>query len=100
LDQGPTNESGYDQGWKTSAKARGAVARRLLDKYDGLLEAKDAWGDLCEVMADGLDPSMIERVMPTRPCFSILIARLRALALCREFMPPKRGSPYSPRAGP
>ena len=82
MTRGIPSASGYDLGWKTSARARGAVAQRLLDKYDGLLDTKDAWGDLCEVMADGLDPGTIEQALPTRPCFSQLIARLRALAAC------------------
>jgi hypothetical protein len=91
--RGRTNASGYDcaelrghpcaaaynDAWKTSTKARGAVAQRLLDQYDGLMDTKDAWGDLCEVMADGLSPEAIEQALPTRPCFSKLIARLRAL---------------------
>jgi hypothetical protein len=99
-DQRHAGISEYDQGWKTSARARGAVAQRLLDKYCGLLDTNDAWGDLCEVMADGLDPGTIERVIPTRPCFSKLIARLRAVTLCRGYDSPGQGSQGAPRAGP
>jgi len=71
----------FDGGWRSSARARGAVAQRLLDAYQGVLDTADAWGGLCEVMAGGLPPEVILRVMPTRPRFSLLIARLRALAL-------------------
>jgi len=83
----PTAPQGYDLGWKTSARARGAVAQRLLDRYGGRLDTSDPWGDLCELMAQGLPPDVIERAMPTRPCFSGLVARLRALALCRSVVP-------------
>ena len=100
-DLGHTDGSGYDQGWKTSAKARGAIAQRLLDQYDGLLDTRDAWGDLCEVMADGLSPEAIEAVMPARPAFSRLIARLRALVACGKYgFTDKRDRQNSPRAGP
>jgi hypothetical protein len=96
-----TSAAAYNDAWKTSAKARGAVAQRLLDQYDGQLDTKDAWGDMCEVMADGLDPGTIERVMPTRPCFSKLIARLRALVACGELgFPDKLDMQNAPRAGP
>ena len=91
----------YNGAWKTSAKARGAVAQRLLDQYDGLLDTKDAWGDLCEVMADGLSPEAIEAAMPARPAFSRLIARLRALVACGEYgFTDKRDRQNAPRAGP
>ena len=72
----------FDAAWKTSAKARGAVAQRLIDRYDGLMDAPDAWGDLCELMEHGMPPHKILREMPTRPSMSRLVARLRALALC------------------
>ncbi len=77
----------YDLGWKTSARARGAVAQRLLDLYRGRLDTADPWGDLCELMAQGLPPEAIELALPTRPCFSRLVARLRAMALCLGGVP-------------
>ncbi len=87
----PADPQGYDLGWKTSARARGAVAQRLLDRYGGRLDTSDPWGDLCELMAQGLPPDEIERAMPTRPCFSRLVARLRALALCHGILPDPPG---------
>ncbi len=89
---GPSSAArGYDLGWKTSARARGAVAQRLLDRYRGRLDTADPWGDLCELMAGGLPPDVIELALPTRPCFSGLVARLRALTLCRSIVPKPPG---------
>ncbi|MDI9520104.1 MAG: hypothetical protein QM308_02975 [Bacillota bacterium] len=69
----------FDSAWQTSAKARGAVAQRLLDSYEGEVDSPDAWDDLCEVMRRGLPPDAILRIMPFRPVFSQLLASLRAL---------------------
>ncbi len=78
----PPGGETFDSAWKTSARARGAVAQRLIERYDGLMDAPDAWGDLCELMEGGMPPGTILREMPTRRCMSRVIARLRALALC------------------
>ncbi|HSK69171.1 MAG TPA: hypothetical protein VLA21_07900 [Candidatus Limnocylindria bacterium] len=74
----------FDAAWRTSAKARGAVAQRLIGRYEGLMDARDAWGSLCELMEGGMPPERILREMPTRPTMNRLVARLRALALCGE----------------
>lgn len=70
----------FDLAWKTSARARGAVAQRLLDRYEGDINQPDAWDALCEVMEMGLPPDAVLRVMPEKPLFNQLIASLRALA--------------------
>ncbi len=91
----------FDEGWRTSARARGAVAQRLLDAYGGIIDTTDAWGGLCEVMEGGLSPEVILGVMPTRPRFSLLIARLRALALALSLpSKPARGPGGDARPGP
>lgn len=69
----------FDSAWQTSAKARGAVAQRLLYSYEGVVDSTDAWDSLCEVMRKGLPPDAILRVMPFRPVFSQLSASLQAL---------------------
>ena len=69
----------FDGAWEASAKARGAVAQRLLDSYEGEVDSPDAWDSLCEVMRKGLPPDAILRVMQFRPVFSQLTASLKAL---------------------
>ena len=98
---GQTSAAAYNNAWKTSEKARGAVAQRLLDQYDGLMDSSVAWESLCEVMADGLSPEAIEAAMPTRPAFSKLIARLRALTSSKVHgFPDNLDRQNAPRAGP
>lgn len=86
----------FDGAWKVSARARGAVAQRLIDAYPGELDSADAWGGLCEVMAQGISPERILAEMPGRPAFSRLIARLRALALVQSLplQPPSADRPF------
>ena len=87
----------FDGAWRISARARGAVAQRLIDAYPGRIDSVDAWGGLCEVMAQGLSPERILAEMPGRPVFSRLIARLRALALAQSSPPrPARDAPPPP----
>jgi hypothetical protein len=64
------------------------------------MDSSVAWESLCEVMADGLSPQAIEQALPARPCFSKLIARLRALAFCGDYASPERSGLGMTRAGP
>lgn len=57
------DELKFDNAWQVSAKARGAVAQRLLNSYEGEVDTKDAWDRLCEVMKMGLPPDAVLRVM-------------------------------------
>lgn len=70
----------FDLAWERSKKARGAVAQRLLDLYEGEVDSPDAWDNLCEVMQKGIPPDAILRLMPERPVFSQLMAGLQALS--------------------
>lgn len=69
----------FDQGWETSGKARGAIAQRLMDSFDGDNDISDLWTRLCELMEDGLPPEVIEDVMPGFQRASLLLARLNTL---------------------
>lgn len=76
----PPCELLFDLAWQSSSKARGAVAQRLLNQYEGEVDVPDAWDGLCEVMGRGVPPDAILRLMPERPMFSRLMAALLALA--------------------
>lgn len=76
----PPGHLEFDAAWKTSARARGAVAQRLLNRYGGEVNQPDAFDTLCLVMEKGLPPDAILRVMPEKPVFSQLAATLRALS--------------------
>lgn len=69
----------FDRGWETSDKARGAIAQRLMDGWDGENDTGNLWGRLRELMEDGLPPEVIEDVMPGFARASLLLARLNAL---------------------
>ncbi len=69
----------FDQGWQTSEKARGAIAQRLMDGWDGEMDTDNLWGQLCELMQDGLPPEVIEDAMQGYKRAGTLLARLNAL---------------------
>lgn len=69
----------FDSGWETSAKARGAIAQRLMDGWEGVNDDVNLWGRLCELMEDGLPPEVIEDTMPHFGRAGLLVARLNTL---------------------
>ena len=59
----------FNNAWQTSARARTAIAARLLEQWDaiqgkpGVLNGLDANRILCEYMASGMAPEQIVRVL-------------------------------------
>ena len=76
----------YDSAWRTSEKARGAVAQRLLNQYTGEVNVgSDLHGFILERMEYGMPPELIEDIMPTCKTSSRLKAELTMLANTRGY---------------
>lgn len=69
----------FDAGWISSTRARGAVAQRLIDAWEGEQDVPDLWGALVDLMQEGLPPELVEDTMPEHDRASLLLARLQAL---------------------
>lgn len=70
----------FDGAYLTSARARGAIAQRLLEEFDGDQASDDAHSCLCELMEWGMPPEIIEDAMEGQKSTIGWCARLRALA--------------------
>ena len=55
----------YDNAFMFSARARGAIAHRLLVSFDGDVVDGDTHAMLCEMMENGMPPELIEDTMET-----------------------------------
>lgn len=67
---------GFDGAWRTSARARGAVAQRLLDAYTGARDRPDAWEQFCHLLQTGVSPQQILAMYPQKPSLHGVICRL------------------------
>ena len=70
----------YDNAFMFSARARGAIAQRLLDAFDGDQATENAHECLCELMSWGMPPELIEDAMEGQSTTIGWCSRLKALA--------------------
>lgn len=49
-------EEGFDNGWRTSERVRGAVAQRILDRFGGSVWDPEAHGKVCRLLEMGMPP--------------------------------------------
>ena len=58
--EGETKPCRFDWAFKTSDRARMAVAQRILDRFDGELDSENAHFRICEMLHDGMEPEIFE----------------------------------------
>jgi hypothetical protein len=69
----------FDDGWKNSDKARGAIAGRLIKAFKGEKDVSFFWEQLRDLMEEGMPPEVIEDELPNFDHASRLLSRLNKL---------------------
>lgn len=80
--------SGYDDAWRTSASARGAVAQRIIDKWEGDPSGGfDMHGAIVYYLEQEMTPDTIERVLANCSAACYADAHLETEAVCLGLIP-------------